>query len=152
MAQRAISTNCKLCEEKRVEPGRKRLRRSGKVIAARTEEEIYDALGLAFIEPELREGRGEISLARNNRLPQLVRYQDIRGILHAHTIASDGVNTLKQMAGATRKRGFSYFGIADHSKSAHYAGGLTVEQIAAQHQAVNELNARYGDGFVSQGD
>ena len=123
------------------------LRRNGKIIAAGTEEEIYEALGLAFIEPELREGRGEISLARNNRLPQLVRYQDIRGILHAHTNASDGVNTLKQMAEATRKRGFSYFGIADHSKSAHYAGGLTVEQIAAQHQAVNELNARYGDGF-----
>jgi DNA polymerase (family 10) len=123
------------------------LRRNGKVIAARTEEEIYDALGIQFIEPELREGRGEIALARKKRLPRLVRYEDIRGILHAHTNASDGVNTLKQMAEATRKRGFSYFGVADHSKSAHYAGGLTVEQIAAQHEAIEELNARYGDGF-----
>jgi DNA polymerase (family 10) len=123
------------------------LRRNGKVIAAKTEEEIYDALGLQFIQPELREGRWEIALAQKNRLPQLVTYEDIRGILHAHTNASDGVNTLNEMAEATRKRGFSYFGVADHSKSAHYAGGLTVEQIAAQHDAVDELNARYGNGF-----
>jgi len=123
------------------------LRRNGKVIAARTEKEIYDALGLQFIEPELREGRGEIALARKKCLPQLVTYEDIRGILHAHTDASDGINTLKQMADAARKRGFSYFGVADHSKSAHYAGGLTVEQIAAQHETIEELNARYGDGF-----
>jgi DNA polymerase (family X) len=123
------------------------LRRNGKVVAARTEREIYDALGLQFIEPELREGRGEIALARKKCLPQLVTYEDIRGILHAHTDASDGINTLKQMADAARKRGFSYFGVADHSKSAPYAGGLTVEQIAAQHEAIEELNARYGDGF-----
>ena len=123
------------------------LRQNGKVVAARTEKEIYDALGLQFIEPELREGRGEIALARKKCLPQLVTYEDICGILHAHTNASDGVNTLKQMAEAARKRGFSYFGVADHSKSAHYAGGLTVEQIAAQHEAIEELNARYGDGF-----
>jgi DNA polymerase (family 10) len=123
------------------------LRRNGKVIAAGTEEEIYEALGLSFIEPELREGRGEIALAKKNRLPHLVRYEDIRGIMHAHTNASDGANTLKQMAEATRKRGFSYFGVSDHSKSAHYAGGLTVEQIAAQHEAIEELNARYDQGF-----
>jgi len=123
------------------------LRRNGKVIAAGTEEEIYEALGLSFIEPELREGRGEIALAKMKRLPHLVRYEDIRGILHAHTNASDGVNTLKQMAEATRKRGFSYFGVADHSKSAHYAGGLTAEQIAAQHEAIEELNSRYDQGF-----
>ena len=123
------------------------LRQKGKIIAAGTEEEIYEALGLSFIEPELREGRGEINLARKKCLPNLVPDNDIRGILHAHTNASDGVNTLKQMAEATRKRGFSYFGVADHSKSAHYAGGLTVEQIAVQHDAVDELNAHYGDGF-----
>jgi DNA polymerase (family 10) len=123
------------------------LHRNGKVIAARTEAEIYNALGLPFIEPELREGRGEITLARNKCLPNLVTDNDIRGILHAHTNASDGVNTLTQMAEATRKRGFSYFGVADHSKSAHYAGGLTVEQIVAQHEAIEHLNARYGEGF-----
>jgi len=121
--------------------------RDEKLIAARTEEDIYQALGLGFIEPELREGRGEIALARKRRLPKLVRAQDIRGILHAHTNASDGVNTLRQMAKATRKRGYSYFGVADHSKSAHYAGGLSVEQITTQHELIDELNSQYGDEF-----
>ena len=137
----------KLAKKKGMSLDEDGLRRNGKIIAAGTEEEIYKALGLSFIEPELREGRGEIALAKKNRLPHLVRYEDIRGILHAHTNASDGVDTLKQMAEATRKRGFSYFGVADHSKSAHYAGGLTVEEIVAQHEAIDGLNARYDQGF-----
>jgi DNA polymerase (family X) len=123
------------------------LYRNEKLVAARTEAEIYGALGLSFIEPELREGRREIALARKNQLPNLVRPEDIRGILHAHTTASDGVNTLRQMAEATRKRGYSYFGVADHSKSAHYAGGLSIDEIIAQHELIDELNAEYGDGF-----
>jgi DNA polymerase (family 10) len=123
------------------------LYRDGKLVAARTEPEIYDALGLPFIEPELREGRGEIALARKKQLPNLVRPQDIRGILHAHTNASDGVHNLRQMAEATRKRGYSYFGVADHSKSAHYAGGLSVEEITAQHELIDEVNADYDDEF-----
>jgi DNA polymerase (family 10) len=123
------------------------LHRDEKLVAARTEEDIYEALGLTFIEPELREGRGEIVLARKRRLPKLIQGQDIRGILHAHTNASDGVNTLRQMAEATRKRGYSYFGVADHSKSAHYAGGLSVEEITTQHELIDELNAQSGDEF-----
>jgi DNA polymerase (family 10) len=123
------------------------LYREEKLVTARTEAEIYGALGLPFIEPELREGRGEIALARKRRLPNLVRAQDIRGILHAHTAASDGVNTLRQMAEATRKRGYSYFGVADHSKSAHYAGGLSIEEITAQHELIDELNADYKNEF-----
>jgi DNA polymerase (family X) len=123
------------------------LHRNGKLLAARTEKEIYAGLGLPFIPPELREGRGEIALAQKKRLPKLVREEDIRGILHAHTDASDGVNTLAQMAEATRERGFVYFGIADHSQSAHYAGGLTVAQIEDQHAAIDALNAEYGGGF-----
>src|SRR4029450_5505482 len=79
------------------------LYRNEKLVAARTEAEIYDALGLSFIEPELREGRGEIALARKKHLPNLVRLEDIRGILHAHTTASDGVNTLHHMAEDARK-------------------------------------------------
>jgi DNA polymerase (family X) len=123
------------------------LYRDGKLVAARTEEEIYGTLGLPFIEPELREGRGEMALARKKQLPKLVREQDIRGILHAHTNASDGVNDLRQMAEATRKRDYSYFGVADHSKSAHYAGGLSVEEIATQHALIDELNAGYNGEF-----
>jgi DNA polymerase (family 10) len=73
----------------------------------------------------LREGRGEIEHALKGKLPKLVWDEDLRGILHCHTDSSDGTETLETMAGATRQRGFQYFGVADHSKSAHYAGGLS---------------------------
>jgi DNA polymerase (family 10) len=118
-----------------------------KVVASKTEEDIYRGLGLPFIEPELREGRGEIDLARRGKLPKLVADADIRGILHAHTSRSDGVDTLEVMAEATCARGFSYFGVADHSQSAHYAGGLSLEEIADQHAEADILNKRYGDRF-----
>ena len=122
------------------------LHRARKVIA-RTEEEIYAALGLAFIEPELREGKDEIALAVEQDLPKLVTDKDLRGILHAHTDRSDGVDTLEVMAEATRARGYHYFGVADHSKSAHYAGGLSVDEIDAQHAEIDRLNKRYGKSF-----
>ena len=124
------------------------LHRARKVIA-RTEEEIYAALGLAFIEPELREGKDEIALAVEQDLPKLVTDKDLRGILHAHTDRSDGVDTLEVMAEATRARGYQYFGVADHSKSAHYAGGLSVDEIDAQHAEIDRLNKRYGRAFAS---
>jgi DNA polymerase (family X) len=92
--------------------------RNGRRLMAAKEEDIYDALGLPFIEPELREGRGEIERALKGDLPELVTDRDLRGILHCHTDASDGTETLETMANATRKRGFQYFGVADHSKSA----------------------------------
>ncbi len=119
----------------------------GRKTIAGKEEEIYAALGLQFIEPELREGLGEIELAKKSRLPRLVTDADMRGILHAHTDRSDGVDTLEVMAEATKRRGFSYFGVADHSKSAHYAGGLSVEEITEQHNEIDILNDRYGDRF-----
>jgi len=123
------------------------LRRGKKIVASKSESEIYAALGLQFIEPELREGRGEIALAATNKLPKLVTDQDVRGILHAHTDRSDGVNTLQQMAEATRKRGYQYFGVADHSRSAHYAGGLSLEEIAEQQTEADRLNKSYGGKF-----
>ena len=82
-------------------------------------------------------------------MPELVIDADIRGILHAHTDRSDGVDTLEMMAEATRARGYQYFGVADHSKSAHYAGGLSVEEIAEQHAEVDRLNKKYGRAFAS---
>jgi DNA polymerase (family X) len=111
------------------------------------EKDVYAALDLPFIEPELREGRGEIALAAARRLPELVADQDIRGLLHCHTDFSDGSNTLEEMAEATRAKGYEYFGVADHSKTASYAGGLSVERVADQHKLADELNARYQGRF-----
>jgi DNA polymerase (family 10) len=119
----------------------------GRTLIAAEEADIYRALGLPFIEPELREGRGELELSLKGKLPKLVTDQDLRGILHCHTDASDGTETLETMAKATRQRGFEYFGVADHSKSAHYAGGLSVEDIAQQHREADRLNRRFGKDF-----
>ncbi|WP_027571487.1 DNA polymerase/3'-5' exonuclease PolX [Bradyrhizobium sp. WSM1743] len=118
-----------------------------RTVVAGEEADIYRALGLPFIDPELREGRGELELARKGKLPKLVTDDDLRGILHCHTDASDGTETLETMAKATRQRGFEYFGVADHSKSAHYAGGLSVEEIAQQHREADRLNKRFGMDF-----
>ncbi|MET4518214.1 histidinol phosphatase-like PHP family hydrolase [Bradyrhizobium sp. I1.7.5] len=123
------------------------LYRGRKLIASASEQDIYEALGLQFVQPELREGRGEITQAAKRKIPALVRDKDLRGILHSHTTASDGTETLEAMADATRKRGFEYYGVADHSQSAHYAGGLSLEEIAAQHREADRLNKRYGDKF-----
>jgi len=119
----------------------------GRSLIAGEEAEIYRALGLPFIDPELREGRGETEAALKGKLTKLVTDQDLRGILHCHTEASDGTETLEAMAKATRQRGFEYFGVADHSKSAHYAGGLSVEEIAQQHREADRLNKRFGKDF-----
>jgi len=123
------------------------LHRGDTVVAAADEDEIYAALGLQPIPPELREGSDEIALARAGKLPVLVTDNDIRGILHAHTDRSDGVDTLAAMAAATRAKGYQYFGVADHSKSAHYAGGLSLDEIAEQQAEIRRLNRRYKGRF-----
>jgi DNA polymerase (family X) len=123
------------------------LRKGRKRLAAASEAAIYRRLGLPFIEPELREGRDEIARGLADDLPQLVTEQDLRGLLHVHTDMSDGVDTLEAMAEAARARGYRYLGIADHSVSAHYAGGLTIAEIEAQHAAIEALNKRYGKSF-----
>ena len=93
----------------------------GRVIAAASEEEIYKALHMQRVPPELREGQDEIVRALAGMLPELVTDADIKGILHAHTERSDGADTLATMVEATLARGYEHFGVADHSKSAHYA-------------------------------
>jgi DNA polymerase (family 10) len=123
------------------------LRRGNQIVAAKTEADIYRALGLQYIEPELREGIGEIALAQAGQMPSLVTAEDVRGILHAHTDASDGVSTLEEMAEAARSRGYAYIGITDHSKTAHYAGGLSVDEIAEQHAEIDRLNAGFDGNF-----
>ena len=116
-------------------------------IAAADESGIYRALDLDYIPPELREGGDEVTLAARGALPRLVEDGDLRGVLHAHTEQSDGIHTLDQMVKATQARGYEYFGVADHSQSAHYAGGLNAEEIEAQHVCIDLLNKKLGSGF-----
>ncbi len=136
-----------LANRKGLKFGPEGLRHGRNVLATRSEEDIYAALGLPFIEPELREGRGEIERAIEGKLPALVTDREVRGILHAHTDLSDGVAPLEVMAQASRERGYQYFGVADHSKSAHYAGGLSVEEVIQQHHDIDRLNKSYGNDF-----
>jgi DNA polymerase (family 10) len=100
-----------------------------KPVASQTEEEIYARLGLDYIPPELREDRGEIDAALNKKLPRLLTVKDIRGDLHSHTTASDGKNSILQMAEAAKALGYEYLAITDHSKSQVIANGLTPEKL-----------------------
>ncbi|HEY3172836.1 MAG TPA: DNA polymerase/3'-5' exonuclease PolX [Thermoanaerobaculia bacterium] len=111
--------------------------------ATRTETEIYRALELPFIEPELREGRGEIEAAARGALPELVEESDVRGLIHVHTTESDGRATLEEMVGAAKAAGYEYAAITDHSQGAAYAGGLTPDRVARQRDAIREAQSRF---------
>ncbi|MBA3664946.1 MAG: DNA polymerase/3'-5' exonuclease PolX [Bacteroidetes bacterium] len=115
------------------------------------EEEIYSQLGLQYIEPELREGLKEVSLARENNIPELIEYTDLKGILHNHSLYSDGVHSLKEMADYCKELGFEYFGICDHSKTAVYAQGLSIEKVIMQQQEIDKLNAAYSGFKILKG-
>jgi DNA polymerase (family 10) len=106
------------------------------------EEAFYQELGLEPIPPELREGMGEVDAAANGTLPQLVRREDLRGLLHCHTDYSDGTPTVEQMAVACQAAGYSYVGITDHSQSAAYAGGLSADDLARQGEEIDAVNSR----------
>ncbi len=110
---------------------------------AGTEEEIYAALGLEWIPPELREDRGEIEAAAAHRLPTLVRLEDIRGDFHVHTNWSDGRAPLERMIEGAIKRGYEYIAITDHTRSLTIAGGLSIEELREQHRLIARLNERY---------
>lgn len=116
-------------------------------IAGEREEEIYQILNLPFIPPELREDRGEIEAAQENKLPELIKYSQIRGDLHLHTKWSDGANTIKQMAEAAKERGYKYIAITEHSQSLKFAGGLTEERLKEQIEEIQKLNREF-DGFT----
>lgn len=109
--------------------------------AIQSEEQLFAALDLRFIPPELREGLGEIEAAEGGPLPRLVELADLRGAFHNHTTASDGVNTLAEMTAAAEALGWDYLGIADHSKSSVQAKGLTEARLAAQVAEIAALNA-----------
>ena len=119
----------KSVDEKSVAPG------------ATSEEEVFRALGLPWIPPELREGNGEIDAAEAGKLPKLVLLSDLRGVFHNHTTESDGDHTLDQMAAAAEAHGWDYLGISDHSKSSFQAGGLDEARLAQQLEDIAKLNA-----------
>jgi len=112
-----------------------------------TEAELQKALGLDYIEPELRENLGEFAAAETHDLPELVEWTNLRGTFHNHTTSSDGRATLEQMANAARQIGLEYLGIADHSKSSFQANGLGADRLLAQIEKIKELNKSYGDDF-----
>jgi DNA polymerase (family 10) len=114
-------------------------------LAGREEADVYEALGLAWIPPELREDRGELAAAQEGALPELVQLQDIRGDLHMHTTASDGNNSIEEMIEACRGRGYSYLCISDHSQSQVQANGLSAERLGRHAREVRKIAQRYED-------
>ena len=114
--------------------------RTGEVSRYATEAEVYERLGLAYIEPELREANGEIAAAAAAELPELVAMEDIRGDLHCHTTISDGHNSLEEMAEAARARGYTYLAITDHSASHGFGNHVTAERLQERIEEVREFN------------
>jgi DNA polymerase (family X) len=117
----------------------------GRTRTCASEAEVYELLGLAYIEPELRENRGELEAARLDGgvgLPSLISLADIRGDLHSHTVASDGHATIAEMAGAARERGYEYLAITDHSATHGFGNDVSPEQLRRQIELVHEVNER----------
>ncbi|HSI37034.1 MAG: DNA polymerase/3'-5' exonuclease PolX [Phycisphaerae bacterium] len=136
------------------EPDREKVKSGGRVekqtgsaptakpVAAKTEEAVYEALDLQFVPPELREDRGEIEAAEKRAIPELITVAHIRGDLHTHTTASDGVNTIEEMAEAAKERGYAFLAITDHSKSQVIANGLNEERLLAHVKAIHKAGER----------
>ncbi len=125
--------------------------RGQSLVVCRTEEEIFKALRLKFIEPELREDMGEIEAAEKGQLPILIEREDVRGLFHVHTHFSDGTEPLEKMVQEARKMGMAYIGISDHSQSAFYAGGLKIEDIERQHAIIDALNQKWAPFHIFKG-
>ncbi len=113
-----------------------------KSIAGKTEEDVYKILGLQWIPPEIREDRGEVELARQKALPTLVELADIKGDLHVHSSYSDSSADIKELVSFSQRLGYEYILIADHSRSAKYAGGLDIEEIYRQWEEIDKINKK----------
>jgi DNA polymerase (family 10) len=136
LREMALSKNWKLSEYSLLN------KENNEKIAGENEEEIYKALGLSYIEPELRENRGEIEASSRGKLPHLIQYDDVKGDLHTHTTWSDGSHSIEEMAEAAKLLGYEYFAICDHSKTLQIAHGLTEEEIRKQMKEIEKLNRR----------
>ncbi len=120
-------------------------------IGGEREDDIFEAVGLSFIEPELREDLGEIEASLTSKLPQLITLKDIKGDLHAHTYATDGHATIEEMALAAKKMGYSYIAITDHSKRLAMAHGLSEDSLVAQIESIEALNEKYTNIKILKG-
>ncbi|OQX82729.1 DNA polymerase III, partial [candidate division KSB1 bacterium 4484_87] len=119
-----------------------------KFICGETEAEIYKLLGLQWIAPELREDRGEVEAAAQNKLPELIELSDIKGDLHVHTVDSDGHGRLEDLIAGAKKLGYQYLAVCDHSRSAGYANGLSAERLLLQMEKIRNLNEKLPDFTV----
>jgi DNA polymerase (family 10) len=115
--------------------------------ACATEEEVYELLGMQYIEPELREDRGELEAARKKKLPKLITIEDLRGDLHCHTTASDGRNSIEQMAQAAIERGYEYLAITDHSATHGFGNDVQADELLRQVERIRKIDAQL-DGFT----
>lgn len=120
-------------------------------IAGETEAGIYEKLGLPYIEPELRENRGEFEAAEDGRLPKLIKLSDMKGDLHTHTNLTDGKNTLEEMAQAAQNLGYKYIANTEHSKRVTVAGGLDAEQVIENIKRIDMLNEKFDNFTVLKG-
>jgi len=125
--------------------------RGDRKIAGREEEDVYEALDLPWMPPEMREDRGEIELAARNALPMILGAGDIRGDLHVHTRASDGSQEIPELVELARRLGYSYIAVCDHSQSVKYAGGLSPERLKRQMREIDAINQDLGDFRILKG-
>ncbi len=125
--------------------------KNGNLILCKTEAEVFQKLGLVYIPPELRENMGEIEAAMNNDLPELIEFNDIKGIFHFHTVYSDGSNNFEEIIKYAKAKGYKYLGVADHSKTAGYAHGLSEEEIYRQWEEIDNWNAKIGEPYIFKG-
>jgi len=137
----ALEKNWKLSEYSLLD------KETNETIAGKNEEEIYAALGLSYIEPELRENRGEIEASSRGKLPHLIHYDEVKGDLHVHTTWSDGAHSIAEMAEAAKSLGYEYLAICDHAETLQIAHGLTEEELHKQMKEIEKLNRRM-EGFT----
>lgn len=122
-----------------------------KLIPCKDEQSLYERLGLQFIPPEMREGMGEIEVAEKHEVPDLITEKDLQGTLHMHTTYSDGIESVESMATACKELGFKWLGIADHSVTAFYAGGMKPDEVKRQFDEIDEVNAKLNGIHIFKG-